>query len=665
MSRWRAASLLAVYVLMGLHIAHWKLYGRTLAPVEPSEMFDTLHLGIITVGFLFMVGAVLATAIAGRFFCGWGCHILALQDLCAWLLRKLKIPTRPIRSRTLLWVPPLAALYLFVWPQVERLLAGESLPTLRVVTDPDGWTSFTTTDLLRSFPGLGMTLFTFAVCGFVLVYFLGSRSFCRYACPYGAVFAAAEQLSPLRIVAGPGDCSGCGLCIATCKSNVRVIEEVRQFAAVVDVNCMKDLDCVSVCPTGALRYGTTRPPLFRWRWWQSRPVKPYDFSFGEDLFMAGVFVATLPIFRGLYDSIAFLLALALSALLAYFAAVALRLLRRTDVSVGSLALKNAGSLTVCGRAFACAFLLLGLFVVHSGFIRYHMVMGERAMDRSGVGRELDQANAELDHGLKESRQATNNANVSNALQHFEAASRWGLFAPRGLRQRLATLYLLSGTPSAARDQLHLLLASDAEDRASRVLLAEAWLADGRTELARQQLELVLSVPDAVARPAATRQLSAAAHSRLGDIHVRKGEPAEALESFSTAVQLDSGNVKALLGQGAMLAATENLPAAAASFEALLQLHPNSAVAHNNLAAVLVRLDRNTEALEHYERARELDPANSLAHCNVGTLLAKTGRLDEAERAFAEALHLDPNSTEAQAGLAFVKRRRNELSHGVQ
>lgn len=665
MSRWRAASLLAVYLLMGLHIAHWKLYGRTLAPVEPSEMFDTIHLGIITVGFVFMVGAVLATSIAGRFFCGWGCHILALQDLCAWLLRTLKIPTRPIRSRTLLWVPPLAALYLFVWPQVQRLLAGESLPALRVVTDPDGWTSFTTTDLLRSFPGLGMTLFTFVVCGFVLVYFLGSRSFCRYACPYGAVFAAAEQLSPLRIVAGPGECSGCGLCIASCKSNVRVIEEVRAFAAVVDVNCMKDLDCVSVCPTGALRYGATRPPLFRRLWGKTRRAKPYDFSLGEDLLMASVFVATLPIFRGLYDSIAFLLALALSALVAYFAVVAVRLLRRPDVSVGSLVLKHAGRWTVCGRAFACAFLLLGLFVVQSGFIRYHMVLGDRTMDRSGIGRELDRVSAELDLGLAEVRQATTDASMSAALHHFEQASRWGFFIPRGLRQRLATLYLLSGSAPAARDQLHLLLASDAEDRASRLLLAEAWLADGRTELARQQLELVLSSPDAAAKPAAIRKLAAAAHALLGDIHVHKGQPAEALESFSTAAELDPGNAKALLGQGAMLAATEDLPAAAASFEALLRLHPNSAVAHNNLAAVLVRLDRNSEALEHYERALELDPANPLAHCNVGTLLANSGRLDEAERAFAEALRLDPNSTEVQAGQALVKRRRDELSHGVQ
>ncbi len=194
-----------------------------------------------------------------------------------------------------------------------------------------------------------MTLFTFAICGFVLIYFLGSRSFCSYACPYGAIFSAAEQLSPLRIVAGSGECSHCGLCISSCKSSVRVIEEVQKFGAVIDVNCMKDLDCISVCPTNAIRYGAARPPLFREQGTSRKLKKPYDFSLGEDLFMAGVFVAVLVIVRDLYEAIAFLLALAISALLAYFAVILLRLLRRPSLTVGNLVLKEASQLTLRGR----------------------------------------------------------------------------------------------------------------------------------------------------------------------------------------------------------------------------------------------------------------------------------------------------------------------------
>ena len=85
----RAASLLLVYVLVLAHIIHWRLSGKTLAPLEFNEARLTLEVGIVTAGFLFMAVAFASTAIFGRFFCSWGCHILALEDGCSWLLDKL------------------------------------------------------------------------------------------------------------------------------------------------------------------------------------------------------------------------------------------------------------------------------------------------------------------------------------------------------------------------------------------------------------------------------------------------------------------------------------------------------------------------------------------------------------------------------------------------
>ena len=45
---------------MAAHYAHWKLSGRTLAPLELNEVMHTLELGIVTAGFLFMVAAFLS-----------------------------------------------------------------------------------------------------------------------------------------------------------------------------------------------------------------------------------------------------------------------------------------------------------------------------------------------------------------------------------------------------------------------------------------------------------------------------------------------------------------------------------------------------------------------------------------------------------------------------
>jgi len=120
---------------MGIHIAHWKINGRTLAPLELNEVMYTLELGIVTAGFIFMVAAFVSAAVFGRFFCSWGCHILALEDLCAWLLGRVRIRPKPVRSRVLLLVPPAAFFYMFVWPQVQRLVEGRPMPAPHVLTD--------------------------------------------------------------------------------------------------------------------------------------------------------------------------------------------------------------------------------------------------------------------------------------------------------------------------------------------------------------------------------------------------------------------------------------------------------------------------------------------------------------------------------------------------
>lgn len=663
MTRWRAASLIGVYVLAAIHIVHWKLNGWTLAPVEPSEMFDTLHLGIITVGFLFMAGLVIATAIAGRFFCSWGCHILALQDLSAWILRKLGIQARPIRSRTLVWVPLLAVVYLFVWPQIERLLAGKPLPKLHVVSSPEGWTSFFTTDLLRSFPGLGMTLFTFAVCGFAIVYFLGSRSFCSYACPYGAMFAMADRVAPLRIVAGDGACTKCGACIATCPSNVRVIDEVDQFGTVINANCMKDLDCITVCPTDALKYGVAKPPAAR-SWWKPPGLeKTYDFSLGEDLLLAGTFVLVLPIFRGLYDAISFLLALALAAIVAYFAVVALRLWSANRVALGHLELKQDGYWTTHGKWAAATLVLVGLFVVHSGWVQYHIYASQWAIAGIDASDHEDGAPSLV------SMHAGAAPQLTSAIHHLEQAANWGLVCPRGLRLQLAALYRQAGDRASGRNQFHGLLSVDPADHTSRLGLAWLWLLDGRGELARRQAEVVLAAtadtPSDLATQLRHKKVAAAAHYLLGDLETRGGNQTKAMEHFERSTTLYPHHVEAHLALGSLLAADGDFEAAEARCRSAVELRPDSAAAHNNLAAVLVELDRKQDALTHYQRSVDLLPDNPIAELNVAKLLLDLDRLREAEQMFKKVLSRQPNDTTARAGLEEIRRRAKNRAESVR
>lgn len=256
MGKWRALALLAVHILIGLHITHWLTTGETITPVEPSEAMAYSRASIVNAGLIFFAAMILLTAVFGRFFCGWGCHLVALQDLCRHWLLKLGITPRPLKSRVLAWVPTLAFVYMFVWPAVYRVWLGDSLA-------PQG-SDLVTSEFWATFPGWTMGILTLLICGFASVYFLGAKGFCTYACPYGAIFAAADRIAPMRIRVTDA-CEQCGHCTAVCSSNVRVHEEVRDWGMVVSPGCMKCQDCVSVCPKGALYYGAGAIPLFATR----------------------------------------------------------------------------------------------------------------------------------------------------------------------------------------------------------------------------------------------------------------------------------------------------------------------------------------------------------------------------------------------------------------
>ena len=198
MSRWRFLVLGIVQVLIILHVVQWYVTGSTFTPVEPSEAMKTVQEGVITVGAIFFAAAILSTLVFGRFFCGWGCHVILLQDFCGSLLKKVGIRPKPFRSRLLLWLPLCLALYMFVWPIVHRFAIA---PWMNVDASWPGFSwQLTTVNFWSTFPGIAMAIPFLLVCGFLTVYVLGMKGYCTYGwsvwrnlCACGTGFACAHQ----------------------------------------------------------------------------------------------------------------------------------------------------------------------------------------------------------------------------------------------------------------------------------------------------------------------------------------------------------------------------------------------------------------------------------------------------------------------------------------
>jgi len=430
-SRWRALALVTLNLLMIAHFIQWRLVGRTISPIEPSETMYTLQNGAINAGFIFFTLAILATLIFGRFVCGWGCHILALQDFCAWMLKKLGLTPKPFRSRLLIFVPLAGALYMFVWPTVYRFFAAPKNEPLF----PQFTNHLVTSNFWETFPPLLVAIPFLFICGFMTVYFLGSKGFCTYACPYGGFFSLADKLSPGKIRVTDA-CNECGHCTATCTSNVIVHAEVKQYGMVVDPGCMKCMDCISVCPNDALYFGFGKPSVTV----PKSIAKNYSLTWSEEVAGAVLFLASFLAVWDVYQLVPMLMALGVATITTFLALRTWRLIRASDLSFYRFELKSAGTIRKAGWLFlSFALVWIGLNA-HSGWVRYNESAGARAFQNIQIPDELALASLKPDTWLS----SDDRRNIVDAKKHLHAATNVGLFTNSYALPKLAWVEYLSG-----------------------------------------------------------------------------------------------------------------------------------------------------------------------------------------------------------------------------
>jgi len=642
--KWRTATLVGVHVLFIAHFIHWKLRGRTLAPLEFNEVLYTIHQGIVTAGFIFMALVIVATFFFGRFFCSWGCHILALQDSCGWLMEKLHIPRTPIRSRTLVWIPFVVMGYLFIWPQLLALFHGLDPTPLHVVeaSAAGGWSSFSTDNLWRNLPPPGIAVLTFFICGFLIVYLLGSRGFCYQACPYGAIFSIADQFAPGRIALNVArDCTSCGLCTKACTSDILVHKELAEHGMVTNPRCLKDLDCIAACPEDAITYGFRKPPMFR----KGHPLGTYEgrfsFTLGEDILLAVTFLIAMFIFRGLYDAVAFLLAVGLSVCSAYLVLMGFRLLKRKTVQVRGVVLRKEGRMAPAGMVYAGSSVLLVLVLAHSAVVQFHTWRGKTAMKElaavAASGSNIDQE--ELKAGIA----------------HYERALAWGIVAPLDRRKELANLYLLSGQMTKGIAMLEGIVEQDPGHVEARCRLAELALAAGDQGRALDQWRTALA--EGTPRPhGRDEELLGNAALHVGIDLAGAGKMDEARGMFERSLQGLPTDPRPQLALSALESAEGHDDAAIDLLERAMRNGADEALVRNNLGALHLRQGRWKEALFQYDRLVQLRPGDSHAQYTLGVVLARTGDQGGAEASLQQALALDPGNARARQALAMLLQK---------
>lgn len=592
-SKWRAAALVTLTLLMVVHYVQWRISGSTVSPIEPSETMYTLQNGAVNAGVIFFSLAILSTLIFGRFVCGWGCHIVALQDLCAWLLKKVGLKPRPFRSRLLVFVPLIAGLYMFVWPTALRLFAGpKNGPVIPPFTN-----HLVTTEFWATFPPIAVAIPFLFICGFVTVYFLGSKGFCTYACPYGGFFSLADKVAPGKIRVTDA-CNQCGLCTANCMANVQVHIEIKQHGMVVDPGCMKHMDCISVCPNDALYFGFGKPTVAAGKMPNApKPIaKNYSLTWPEEALAALVFLASYLAVWDVYQLVPMLMALGTAAVTTYLFMRACKLLRSRDLAFYRYSLRVAGRFTAAGYAFlAFAFIWIGV-TAHSGWIRYNESAGASAFERLQIADELALAQKNPDTWLTPADRQT----IAEGRRYLGSAVHYGLFTDVDALPKLAWFEYLSGNAESSAQMLGTAAAhQQGQGRALSLYYRGAILNRlGRWDDALQSLDQALAEsPDLIL-----------AAEEKGESLWQLGRRQEAVSTWSGALR----------GNDQLVLATYQLAGAAAAF------------------------GKNDMAVSYERRANSLTPDDAYFHWVLGLRLKGLGMNDLAERQFTQAIALDPS-----------------------
>lgn len=589
-SRWRAFALITVNALMAIHIIQWAIMGYTVSPIEPSEAMYTLQNGYVNAGAIFFGIAILATLVLGRFVCGWGCHIVSLQDLCAWMLKKVGLTPKPFRSRVLVYVPLIVALYMFVWPTV-----------LRIFTTPKGQPKFPeftnhlmTTEFWATFPPVAVAIPFLFICGFMTVYFLGAKGFCTYGCPYGGFFGVADKVAPGRIRVTDA-CNNCGHCTAVCTSNVAVHAEVKEHKMVVDPGCMKCMDCVSVCPNDALYYGFGKPSLGITS--ERKPV--FSLTWPEEIFTATVFALSYFAVWNVYQLVPMLMALGIAAVTTFVAFRLYRLVLSRDSAFYGRALRSKGKFTSAGFAFAAfAVAWIGL-VAHSGVVRYFERAGNAAFESLRIPEELGLAKADASEWLSPSDRTV----INEGRRAFATATDIALFTNRDAISKYAWLEHLSGDTDAAIDRL------------------------------------------AIAGAEQTGRGRAIALYYRGALLNRKALYNDAISSLESAIAEQPGLYGALEELGESYWRTGDREKAIATWRSVADKTPDMVVTNNLLAGAFSAIGDEASATRYAAFAERQLSSDAYFNWMIGLRLSNVGFNDRADKYFRRAIQIDSSFRE--------------------
>ena len=194
------------------------------------------------------------TVIGPKLFCSYLCPVGAVQELTAKLSRKLKFKMLKINPSVTL-LTRLLVFALFIAFSVTAYLHVTFKGKVYPVSLYDSFNPFHGFEFTAGQPLLSTMLNFLPLLLAIVLAFKWYRPFCYAVCPVGLFTHWLEQTSICRVTFVPDKCTRCNLCVSTtaCPAVPEILKE-----AAYRPDCFACNQCISNCPTGALKWGFLR-----------------------------------------------------------------------------------------------------------------------------------------------------------------------------------------------------------------------------------------------------------------------------------------------------------------------------------------------------------------------------------------------------------------------
>jgi polyferredoxin len=193
-------------------------------PIGSLQYFMTIHsLPLLMIGFLGIIGISV-----GRMTCGWLCPFGLLQDLLyKFPSRKKHLPPNLNKIKYLVLIT-----LVFIVPWLTQAPWFSKLCPMGTLTAGLPW-------VVSNPPGDIGTLFALKLIilvGFLVLFVVSKRPFCKIACPLGAIFSLFNRFSLVQLEVS-SSCRNCGHCRKVCPMDLQASLETNSPDCIRCLNC--------------------------------------------------------------------------------------------------------------------------------------------------------------------------------------------------------------------------------------------------------------------------------------------------------------------------------------------------------------------------------------------------------------------------------------------